>query len=52
MIGDRLHDVEGAARYGIPTAIVRWGYGSPGEWDGARWSPADTTELERIVHEW
>lgn len=52
MIGDREHDVEGAARYGIPTAIVRWGYGSPGEWDGARWSPADTAELERIVHEW
>ena len=52
MIGDREHDVEGAARYGIPTAIVRWGYGRPGEWDTARWSPVDTTELEEIVHGW
>ncbi|MBB1031711.1 HAD hydrolase-like protein [Dietzia sp. SLG310A2-38A2] len=52
MIGDREHDVEGAARYGIPTAIVRWGYGSPGEWVGARWSPVDTAELERIIHAW
>lgn len=52
MIGDRAHDVEGAAHHGIPTALVRWGYGSPREWDTARWSAADTTELERIVHAW
>ncbi|EYT64438.1 HAD family hydrolase [Dietzia sp. UCD-THP] len=52
MIGDREHDVAGAARYGIPTAIVRWGYGSPEEWADARWSPADTSELERIIHAW
>lgn len=52
MIGDRAHDVEGAAHYGIPTALVRWGYGSPHEWDTARWAAADPTELERIVHAW
>ena len=52
MIGDREHDVEGAARYGIPTAIVRWGYGRSEEWDSARWSAIDTAELERIVHDW
>ena len=51
MIGDRRHDVEGAARYGIPTALVRWGYGSPEEWDSARWSVTDTTDLEGIVHD-
>lgn len=51
MIGDRRHDVEGAARYGISTAIVRWGYGSPEEWESARWSAVDTTDLERIVHD-
>ena len=51
MIGDRRHDVEGAARYGMPTALVRWGYGSPEEWDSARWSVTDTTDLERIVHD-
>ncbi len=31
MIGDRSHDVHGAAAHGIPTIFVRWGYGSPAE---------------------
>lgn len=26
MIGDRVHDLEGAAEHGIPTIIVEWGY--------------------------
>lgn len=28
MVGDREHDVEGAARWGIPCIVVRWGYGT------------------------
>ena len=28
MIGDRSHDVEGAAEHGIDTVIVEWGYGA------------------------
>jgi phosphoglycolate phosphatase len=35
MIGDRKHDVEGAAANGIPTIYVDWGYGSAAEQDGA-----------------
>jgi phosphoglycolate phosphatase len=35
MIGDRHHDVEGAADHGIPTIFVEWGYGSPAESAGA-----------------
>lgn len=31
MVGDRLHDAEGAARFGIPTVGVLWGYGSEEE---------------------
>ncbi|MBC7590549.1 MAG: HAD hydrolase-like protein [Salinibacterium sp.] len=31
MVGDRSHDVHGAAAHGIPTVFVRWGYGSPAE---------------------
>ena len=27
MVGDRAHDVEGAAAYGIATVVVDWGYG-------------------------
>lgn len=52
MIGDREHDVEGAGRYGVPTAIVRWGYGRPVEWEAARWSPVDTAELEEVIRAW
>ena len=52
MIGDREHDVEGAARYGIDTALVRWGYGRPEEWADARWSVVDTSELETIIRGW
>ncbi|MGV0744537.1 HAD-IA family hydrolase [Mycolicibacterium sp. XJ870] len=28
MVGDRMHDVEGAAEHGIETVVVGWGYGS------------------------
>lgn len=28
MVGDRSHDVEGAAAHGIPTVVVGWGYGA------------------------
>ncbi|HEY8912417.1 HAD hydrolase-like protein [Lacisediminihabitans sp.] len=28
MVGDRKHDVEGAAEHGVPTILVKWGYGS------------------------
>jgi phosphoglycolate phosphatase len=35
MVGDRLHDVEGAAAHGIPTIFVEWGYGAEVEQRGA-----------------
>jgi phosphoglycolate phosphatase len=31
LVGDRIHDVEGAAAHGIPAILVEWGYGSPAE---------------------
>ena len=33
MVGDRSHDVEGAAAHGIETVVVGWGYGR-GDFDG------------------
>ncbi|ROQ37155.1 phosphoglycolate phosphatase [Frondihabitans sp. PhB188] len=35
LIGDRHHDVDGAAAHGVPTIFVTWGYGSPAEQVGA-----------------
>lgn len=36
MVGDRLHDVEGAAQHDIATIGVSWGYAAPGELRAAR----------------
>ena len=36
MIGDRRHDVEGAAEEGLPAIAVEWGYAPPGELEAAR----------------
>ena len=33
MVGDRSHDVEGAAAHGIDTVVVQWGYGTS-DFDG------------------
>jgi phosphoglycolate phosphatase len=35
MVGDRLHDVHGAAAHGLPTVGVRWGAADPGELEEA-----------------
>ena len=35
MVGDRIHDIEGAAEHGVPTIYVTWGYGAPAETAGA-----------------
>lgn len=50
MVGDRVHDVHGAAEWGIPTAFVRWGYGAESEAADAAWSASTVTELEAILH--
>jgi phosphoglycolate phosphatase len=35
MVGDRHHDVDGAAEHRVPTVGVAWGYAEPGELAGA-----------------
>lgn len=45
MVGDRIHDIEGAHANGIPTIYVTWGYGSPAESAGAIEIVDDTTQL-------
>lgn len=45
LVGDRHHDVEGAAAHGVPTIFVEWGYGSIDEQAGAVAVVHDTDEL-------
>lgn len=52
MIGDRIHDVEGAHAYGIRAALVDWGYGNRAEHKKADYSVADQWEMGRLVADW
>lgn len=52
MVGDRTHDIHGAAEHGIATVAVTWGYGSAEEWDQAASTATTPAELERVIHDW
>jgi len=49
MVGDRIHDVEGAAVHGIDTIMVRWGYGGPEEWAKAHRSVDTPRQLHQAL---
>ncbi|WP_072688436.1 HAD-IA family hydrolase [Rhodococcus marinonascens] len=49
MIGDRDHDVLGAAHWGIPTVFVEWGYGFPVEADRAHTRARTVADLGRML---
>jgi phosphoglycolate phosphatase len=49
LIGDRHHDVEGAAVHGVPTIMAGWGYGDEHEYAGAVAVAADVDELAALL---
>lgn len=49
MIGDRVHDVEGAAAHGVPTIGVSWGYAAEGEFEHAIAVAHSTDELRELI---
>jgi len=49
MIGDRIHDVEGAREHGVPTIYVSWGYGAPAETAGAIAVADDPAQLLELL---
>lgn len=49
MVGDRHHDVAGAAAHHVPTLFVRWGYGSPVEEVGTIGVATDAAELTHLL---
>jgi len=49
MVGDRIHDIEGAAVHHVPTIFVTWGYGAPAEAAGAIGVADDADELLNLL---
>lgn len=49
MVGDRSHDVEGAAEHGIPAVVAGWGYGAPEERAGAIGTAETPADLPALV---
>ena len=49
MVGDRHHDVDGAAAHGIATIGVAWGYAGTGELSGAHKIATDLDELAALL---
>ncbi|ROP63582.1 phosphoglycolate phosphatase [Curtobacterium sp. PhB130] len=49
LVGDRLHDVEGAAVHGVPVVFAEWGYGSPAEAEGTIAQAATPLDLLPIL---
>lgn len=49
MVGDRHHDVDGAAAHGVRCIGVGWGYAQPGELAGAELVVPDMAALERTL---
>lgn len=49
MIGDRVHDIAGAKKFGIPTAAVTWGYGHASEHSEAEWVVGTATKLRELL---
>ncbi|WOF23125.1 HAD hydrolase-like protein [Microbacterium betulae] len=49
LVGDRHHDVDGAADHDVPVIFVRWGFGTPGEDEGAIAVVDDIDQLRALL---
>ena len=49
LVGDRLHDVEGARVHDVPVVFAEWGYGSPAEAEGTVAQAATPLDLLPIL---
>ena len=49
LIGDRIHDVEGAREHRIEVCLVKWGFGNPQEWAEADHLVENPEELREFL---
>lgn len=52
LIGDRIHDVEGAAEHGVSSVLVGWGYGDAEERAQATTFVETPDDLDQLVQRW
>lgn len=49
LVGDRIHDVEGARHHGVDVVLVKWGFGNEDEWAQADAAVSTPTELSEFL---
>lgn len=49
LIGDRIHDVEGARHHNLEVCLVKWGFGNKQEWELADYLVEDVAELQKLL---
>ena len=49
LVGDRIHDVDGAAAHGLPCILVGWGYGTDAERASATATVSTPAELRTLL---
>ncbi len=49
LIGDRIHDIEGAREHGIEVCLVKWGFGTEEEFAQADFVVENADELQALV---
>ena len=49
LIGDRIHDIQGAREHGIEVCLVRWGFGTEEEFSQADYVVNTTQELQELL---
>lgn len=49
LVGDRIHDIEGARHHNLEVVLVKWGFGNEQEWALADYVVKDATELQKLL---
>lgn len=49
LVGDRHHDIDGAAAYGVPVIFVDWGFGDDAEAEGSAYRVSSPAALQTLL---
>jgi phosphoglycolate phosphatase len=49
LVGDRIHDIEGARHHDLEVVLVKWGFGNQQEWALADYLVEDANELQQLL---